>query len=115
MSRGFHKLHKNRSCLYFSRPVQLALAPVCLGLPFLYGLMYVGILKKDVVLLMSDGPNDSNIVEDGGLQLWQIIPPFWLDDRPTRWFMLFCIIIYKIIKRLFCKYSARISVDLPGN
>jgi hypothetical protein len=61
---GFHMLHKNRSCLYFSRPVQLALAPVCLGLPFLYRLMYVGTLKKDVVLLMSDASYNSNIIED---------------------------------------------------
>jgi hypothetical protein len=45
----------------------LALAPVCLGLPFLYRLMYVGILKKDVVLLMSDASYNSNIIEDGGI------------------------------------------------
>ena len=64
MLRGFHKLHKNRFCLYFSRPVQLALVPVCLGLPFLYRLMYVGTLKKDVVLLMSDASYSSNIIED---------------------------------------------------
>lgn len=64
MLRGSHKLHKNRSCLYFSRPVQLALVQVCLGLPFLYHLMYVGTLKKDVVLLMSGASCNSNIIED---------------------------------------------------
>ena len=64
MLRGFHMLHKNRSCLYFSRPVQLALAPVCLGLPFLYPLMYVGTLKKDVVLQMSDASYDIGMIED---------------------------------------------------
>lgn len=64
MLRGFHMLHKNRSCLYFSRPVQSALAPVCLGLPFLYPIMYVGTLKKDVVLQMSDASYNISMVED---------------------------------------------------
>lgn len=64
MLRGFHMLHKNRSCLYFSRPVQLALAPVCLGLPFFYGIMYVGTLKKDVVLQMPAASYNIKMSED---------------------------------------------------
>lgn len=58
-------LHKNMSCLYFSRHVQLVLAPVCLDLPFFYGIMYVGTLKKDVVLLNVRSFIYSNIIEGG--------------------------------------------------